>query len=416
MTSAAGAGARRSTLPLVLMLVAALFINYVDRGMIGIAAPLIKAEMALTATQFGLAVSAFFWIYGPAQLLVGWAVDRFNAEKLLAGGVVLWGGATAATALVSGLAPLVALRMLLGLGESAAFPASSKLIARDVPANHRGSANAGIGAALAFGPAFGMLAGGLLMAAYGWRVLFAVFGLATLLWLLPWRRFMRGSGPAAVAAGPELPFATILRHRTLWATCIGHFTSNYGFYFLLSWLPLYLTSARGVALPEMATITALTFAVQGVVALAAGWGSDRLIARGAAAPVVRKVMMVIGHVGGAIGILGIVMVESRAATVGWLLFTGGTMGINSVGVYLIGQTFAGPRAAGRWIGMQNFIGNFSGIIGPIVTGMIVDASGYSGAFYLTAGISAFGALCWIWLLPRIEPIDWDRAGPAPLRP
>lgn len=393
--------------PLVLMLVAALFINYVDRGMIGIAAPLIKAEMALSATEFGVAVSAFFWIYGPAQLLVGWAVDRFNAERLLASGVVLWGGSTAAMALANGLAPLVALRMALGLGESVAFPASSKLIARDVPPAHRGSANAGIGAALAFGPAFGMLAGGLVMAAYGWRAMFALFGLATLLWLLPWRRFMRESSASADATATELPFATILGHRTLWATCVGHFTSNYGFYFLLSWLPLYLTSVRGFALTEMATITALTFAVQGVVALIAGWGSDRLVAQGASAPTVRKVMMVVGHVGGAIGILGIVMVESRAATVGWLLFTGGTMGINSVGVYLIGQTFAGARAAGRWIGMQNFIGNFSGIIGPIVTGVIVDASGYGGAFYLTAGVSAFGALCWIFLLPRIEPIDWD---------
>lgn len=394
--------------PLVLMLVAALFINYVDRGMIAVAAPLIKDEMALSATQFGIAVSAFFWIYGPAQLLVGWMVDRFNTERLLAGGVALWGGATAATALVGGLAPLVALRMLLGLGESVAFPASSKLIARDVPGAHRGSANAGIGAALAFGPAFGTLAGGLLMAAYGWRAMFAFFGLATLLWLLPWRPFMRKAAGVVDANAAELPFTTILGHRTLWATCVGHFTSNYGFYFLLSWLPLYLTSVRGFALTGMATITALTFAVQGVVALIAGWGSDRLIARGAAAPSVRKVMMVIGHVGGAIGILGIVMVESRAATVGWLLFTGGTMGINSVGVYLIGQTFAGPRAAGRWIGMQNFIGNFSGIIGPIVTGIIVDASGYGGAFYLTAGVSMFGALCWIFLLPRIEPIDWER--------
>ncbi|MBA4095106.1 MAG: MFS transporter, partial [Candidatus Accumulibacter sp.] len=233
--TAGASGARRSTLPLVLMLVAALFINYVDRGMIGIAAPLIKSEMALTATQFGIAVSAFFWIYGPAQLLVGWAVDRFNAERLLAGGVVVWGGATAATALASGLAPLVALRMLLGLGESAAFPASSKLIARDVPPEHRGSANAGIGAALAFGPAFGMLAGGLLMAAYGWRVMFALFGVATLFWLLPWRRFMRESAQTAAPEASDLPFATILGHRTLWATCIGHFTSNYGFYFLLSW-------------------------------------------------------------------------------------------------------------------------------------------------------------------------------------
>lgn len=401
---------QRPTLPLVLMLVAALFINYVDRGMIGIAAPLIKAEMALTATEFGIAVSAFFWIYGPAQLLVGWAVDRFSAEKLLAGGVVVWGGSTAAMALAQGLAPLVALRMALGLGESAAFPASSKLIARDVPAAHRGSANAGIGAALAFGPAFGMLVGGLVMASYGWRVMFAAFGLATLLWLIPWRRFMRTQAVDGAARPAELPFGTILKHRALWAVCVGHFTSNYGFYFLLSWLPLYLTTARGFALPEMATVTALTFAVQGVVALIAGWLSDRLIAGGSSAPGVRKVMMLIGHIGGAIGILGIVMVESQAATIGWLLFTGGTMGINSVGVYLIGQTFAGPRAAGRWVGMQNFIGNFSGIIGPVVTGIIVDAGGYGGAFYLTAAVSAVGALCWLFLVPRIEPIDWDAAG------
>lgn len=405
--SFAAASPARSATPLVLMLVAAVFINYVDRGMIAVAAPLIKDEMALTATQFGIAVSAFFWIYGPAQLLVGWMVDRFNTERLLAGGVALWGGATAATALVGGLAPLVALRMLLGLGESVAFPASSKLIARDVPAAHRGSANAGIGAALAFGPAFGTLAGGLLMAAYGWRAMFALFGVATLLWLIPWRRFM-GQPAATRDTGPELPFATILSRPTLWAQCAGHFTSNYGFYFLLSWLPLYLTKVRGFTLAEMASIAALTFAVQGVSALVSGWSTDRIIARGGSAPIVRKAMMVIGHVAAAAGTITIVLVETRGATIAWLLVTGAAIGINSVGVYLIGQTFAGPRAAGRWIGVQNFIGNFSGIIGPIVTGMMIDASGgYLGAFALAAAISAVGAICWGLILPRIEPIDWD---------
>ena len=394
--------------PLVLMLVAAVFINYVDRGMIAVAAPLIKDEMALSATQFGIAVSAFFWIYGPAQLLVGWMVDRFNTERLLAGGVALWGGATAATAFVGGLAPLVSLRMLLGLGESVAFPASSKLIARDVPAAHRGSANAGIGAALAFGPAFGTLAGGLLMASYGWRAMFALFGVATLLWLIPWRRFAR-SPAAAPDTANELPFATVLARPTLWAQCLGHFTSNYGFYFLLSWLPLYLTKERGFSLAEMASIAALTFGVQGVSALVSGWTTDRIIARGGSAPIVRKAMMVIGHVAAATGTIAIVLVETRGATIAWLLLTGAAIGINSVGVYLIGQTFAGPRAAGRWIGVQNFIGNFSGIIGPIVTGMMIDASGgYFGAFALAAAISALGALCWGFVLPRIEPIDWDR--------
>ena len=207
----------------------------------------------------------------------------------------------------------------------------------------------------------------------------------------------------------ELSFSTILSRPTLWAQCAGHFTSNYGFYFLLSWLPLYLTKVRGFSIAEMASIAALTFAVQGVSALVSGWTSDRIIARGASAPVVRKAMMVVGHVVAATGTLAIVLVETRGATIAWLLVTGAAMGINSVGVYLIGQTFAGPRAAGRWIGMQNFVGNFSGIIGPIVTGMMIDASGgYLGAFALAAGISAAGAICWGLVLPRIEPIDWDR--------
>ncbi len=405
---------RPSALPLVLMLVAAMFLNYIDRGMVAVAAPLIKQELALSATAFGVAVSAFFWIYAPAQLLVGWMVDRFRPERMLSAGVALWGSATAATALVTGFIPLVALRVALGLGESAAFPGSSKLIARDVPRAHRGIANAGIGAALAFGPAFGTLVGGLIMAAWGWRAMFVIFGVATLLWLVPWRRFERAAVAAGDGDGAGVPFGVILRQPTLWAQCAGHFTSNYGFYFLLAWLPLYLVNVRGFALTEMATMAALTYVAQGLSALAAGWACDRLVAGGADASRVRKGMMVIAHVVAAIGTLAIVMVDSPAETMLWLIVTGVAIGPNSVGVYLIGQTFAGPRAAGRWIGMQNFLGNLSGIIGPIVTGLIIDVSGgYFGAFALAAAVSAVGALIWALVVPRVEPIDWDAAGVRP---
>lgn len=411
----ATASPARSATPLVLMLFAATFINYVDRGMVAVAAPLIKAEMGLSATAFGIAVSAFFWTYAPTQVIVGWMVDRFRVERVLAGGVALWGGATAATALVNSFAPLVALRVALGLGESVAFPASSKLIARHVPPANRGVANAAIGAGLAFGPAFGTLVGGLVMAAFGWRALFALFGVATLLWLLPWH-FMTRRAPADAADGPSddhVTFGAILRCPTLWAQCVGHFTSNYGFYFLLAWLPLYLVEVRGFSLAAMASVAAATYAAQGISALLAGWASDRLIARGADEPRVRKALMVIGHVGAAVGTLAVMWTDSRLATFACLVLAGAATGLNSVGVFLIGQTFAGPRAAGRWIGVQNFIGNLSGVVGPVVTGAMIDATGgdYFGGFALAAGVSAFGALCWAFVVPRIEPIRW-RAGPA----
>lgn len=395
--------------PLVLMLVAAIFLNYVDRGMLAVAGPLIQADMGLSATEFGLALSAFFWTYAPMQLVIGWMADHWRVERLMAGGVALWGLATAATAAVTGFAPLLALRVLLGIGESVAFPASSKLLARHIAPGQRGIANAGIAAALAIGPAFGTLAGGAVMIALGWHAMFLIFGLATLLWLLPWRAVSARIAAAAPSAAVEpVPMRAILRRRELWVQSLAHFTTNYGFYFLLSWLPLYLTRTRGLSLETMTAAATATFAIQGVSALAVGWLSDRLVRSGRNEGRVRQYVQAASHVVTAVGILGVVGAEGTAHTVGWLLLTGIGIGGIGVGVFSIGQIFAGPRAAGRWIGVQNFVGNLSGVLGPIVTGMIVDSTGrYDAAFHLAAGITALGALLWTVGLPRLAPIDWD---------
>jgi MFS family permease len=111
------------------LLALAVFINYVDRGNLATAGPLIKTELNLSNTEFGLLVSAFFWVYTPAQLFAGWLAQRFNTYKVMGWGLALWGIATIATGLTSTFAALLALRLLLGLGESVAFPCSSKLIA-----------------------------------------------------------------------------------------------------------------------------------------------------------------------------------------------------------------------------------------------------------------------------------------------
>src|SRR6476646_3971386 len=186
MATVASPRAATAGASLIFLLGAAIFLNYVDRGAIAVAAPLMKGELGLSATEFGLAVSAFFWVYAPVQLCAGWLCDRFSVYKLIAGGIVLWAGSTFLIGLVGGFVSLLVLRVMLGVGESIAFPGASKVIARHIPAERRGAANAAVAAGIALGPAVGTLAGGLIVASLGWRPMFFAFGMATLLWLAPW--------------------------------------------------------------------------------------------------------------------------------------------------------------------------------------------------------------------------------------
>ena len=215
-------------------------LNYVDRGAIGVAAPLMKQDLGLSDTGFGTAVSAFFWVYAPLCALVGWLCDRFCVYRMFALGIALWALATLLTGWVGGIVSLIVLRLVLGLGESIAFPGSSKIFAAEVPAAHRGTANAVVAAALAFGPAVGTLTGGLILQAAGWRPIFWIFGAITLLWLVPWQVTSAPLRARTVATPVTAPvnFAALLKVPALWQMGAAHFMSNYGFYFLLTWLPL----------------------------------------------------------------------------------------------------------------------------------------------------------------------------------
>lgn len=397
---------------LILLVATAIFLNYVDRGTIAIAAPLMKAELGLSATAFGLAVSAFFWVYAPIQLAIGWLCDRVSVYRLFAGGVALWAASTALTGFVGGLASLLALRVLLGLGESVAFPGSSKIIARHVPPAQRGMANAMLAAGLSFGPALGTLGGGLIMAAWGWRAMFFAFGLATLAWLIPWRVLVR-SLPLEADSRAEPPFVlgAITGRWALWAMGIGHFFANYGFYFALAWLPLYLVQSRGYSIPQMTLLASIVYLMQGASALALGWLSDYWVRNGGSEPRVRRVMIALGHLGVAICIAGIALSASTAALAAWLALTGACFAAGTLNIYCIAQMFAGPRAAGTWVGIQNAIGNVAGIIGPVITGALIDATGnYAAGFALASGVSLIGAAWWAFVVPPIRQIDLDTPG------
>src|SRR6476620_10524697 len=378
------AAPRRAGAALVLLLGAAIFLNYVDRGAIAVAAPVMKGELGLSATDFGLAVSAFFWVYAPVQLFTGWLCDRVSVYKLMAGGIVLWAGSTLLMGLVGGFTSLLVLRVMLGVGESIAFPGSSKLIARHIPAERRGAANAAVAAGIALGPAVGTLAGGLIVASWGWRAMFLAFGLATLIWLVPWRQTVRGLETSGHAdGGARVPVRALLGKWPLWSMSIGHCAGNYCFYFLLAWLPLYLTKERGFSITQMTLLATIGYAVQGVCALSYGRFSDWWTSSGRSEALCRRWMMIASQTLAAAAILGLGYAHS-ALSIGILLALAGAATASlSLNLYSIAQMFAGPRASGTWVGVQNALGNLSGIVQPVVAGVIIDWSGsYAGAFWL----------------------------------
>ncbi len=390
------------------LMAVAVFINYVDRGNLATAAPLMKDELKLSASQIGVLIAAFSWSYTPAMFLAGWLVERINPYRTLALGVAVWSLATAATGLVGGFWSLIALRLALGLGESAAFPASSALLARHLPSGRLGGANGLIGLGLSLGPAFGTYAGGLLITKVGWREVFLVFGLISLVWLWPWLARTRHIPPEApVTAQTRAPsYAAVLRHREAWGAALGHFAGNYLFYFLLAWMPLYLVKSEGYSMGEMAGMGGLIYVVYAASIAGSGWITDKAIAAGLGVNRVRKTAAVVCHLVGPLG-LGICAFGGHGLAIAGLFLAAIGQGVNVAGVFAIGQTLAGPRAAGKWIGFQNAAGNAAGMIGPIITGLVIDATGeFKWALIVAAAVGLTGALGWGLLIRRVEPVRW----------
>jgi MFS family permease len=385
------------------------FINYIDRGNLATAAPLMRSELHLSGTQIGLLLSAFFWIYVPAQILAGWLAERIGAYRTLAIGLALWSLATIGTGAVSSFASLLALRLLLGLGESATFPCMSKLLAQHVPPAKLGMANGVTFMGLGLGPAFGTFAGGLLMAQFGWRNVFLLFGAASLLWLLPWWAATRHATvrEAVQPRGQGPSFIAILSRRELWGTALGHFCGLYAFYFVLSWLPLYLVNERGFSLPSMARVGGLIYIVYAASIFLTGVVADRAIAAGVSVNAVRKAGATVSLTVAAISLVTVAFAGPGVAIAG-LFCAGAAFGLGSANVFTIPQTLAGPLAAGKWVALQNCLGNFGGILAPIVTGVVIDRTGhFFWAFIAAAAVSALGVLGWGVLVRRVAPLRWE---------
>ena len=396
-----------SLVRVLVLLGLSVFINYIDRANLSVAAPLVKNELGLSASQLGILLSAFFWTYACTQILAGWLVDRFEVKWVFAIGFFVWSAATAFTGMLHAFTALLAIRVVLGIGESVAYPAYTKIFASHFVESQRGLANSIVGAGQALGPALGILFGGTLVARFGWRPFFITLGLVSLLWLLPWFRWMprtASHGALHMKQGPGL--SEIIRQRSAWGTWIGHFCSNYFLYFLLTWLPFYLVSERHFSVDGMAKVGGSTFLMAALSTLICGRLSDRWISAGASATRVRKTFVVLGMICNGLFMAGCAVAPQKALVV-LLLLAGASFGLVSSNMCAMSQTLAGAHAAGRWMGAQNFVANLSGAVAPALTGFLVDRTGYFyWPFLITAAITWVGALQWMLVVGPVEPVVW----------
>ncbi|MGU7768751.1 MFS transporter [Burkholderia sp. MR1-5-21] len=424
------AGARSNVRWIVAgMMWAAIAINYIDRTVLSAAAPHIQKAFHLSAVEMGVVMSAFFWSYALLQLPAGMLADRFGQKKVLGFAVLWWSIATAFTGLASGIKSLVALRVALGVGEAGAYPANAGITSRWFPKAERATVAAIFDSGSKLGSAVALPLIAWLIATFDWRITFAVTGALGIVWFVVWLAVFRDSPaqhprvnpaelahirnglpePGAQTDAPRVPWYRLLAHRNICAMCIGFFMINYNSYFFITWLPTYLVKERGMGLMEMGFMASLPLFVSMFVELLAGWASDRVYASGKLSlTATRKLFLVIGLVmASSIGLAA--FAQSAALAVFLLCIAKSGMTVAASQVWALPADVAPGNTVSMVAGLQNMISNMGGVVGPIVTGAIVSATGsFVPALVFSAALIGVAIVNYLFLLGKVEPISFPR--------
>jgi ACS family D-galactonate transporter-like MFS transporter len=417
-SSASPAGSRLSAASwrVLVLLGFSVFINFVDRGNLSVAAPLLKTELGLSTAQLGILLSSSLWALMLCQIPIGWLIDRFNVNWILGLGFLLWSAATSITGLVHTFAALLAIRVLLGVAESVAYPAYGKIIGRNFPEHHRGIANAFIAVGQSCGTAFAAFAGGIVISHFGWRPFFVLLGVVGFPWILGWLRWAPVDKPLPQhETGPLSGVATgVLMQTSAWGTGLGLACGNYILYLLITWLPFYLVRERHFSLALAGEIGGVVFVLKATSALVSGRLSDRWISSGASPTLVRKTLLCVALATGGSLLVPCALVSARMCVV--FLFGASTfLGLGTPHHYAASQSLAGTRALGSWTSLQMFVGYVGSVLAPLVTGIVVQhMGGFIWAFVIAAGVGWAGAFCWLFMVGTIQPVVWAPVQPEPL--
>lgn len=401
-------------------------INYLDRTILGIAAPSLTKELGIDAALMGVIFSAFSWTYAASQVLGGAFLDRFGTRVTYFLSVGFWSFFTLLHAFVGGIASLLGLRLLLGVAESPCFPANSRVVATWFPRNERAMATGIYTVGEYIGLAFLSPVLFAMMAAFGWRSLFVSAGVAGLIfaviWWLKYREPRDSRANAAelaqIVAGGGLTdqpvrqaldwraAGKLLKRRQMWGICLGQFAGNSTLVFFLTWFPTYLATERGMDWMKIGFFAVLPFIAASIGVLFGGWWSDRMLRKGKSPNVARKLPIILGLLL-ATTIVSANFVDDNRVVIAILSLAFFAQGMAALGWTLVSD-IAPEGMLGVTGGVFNLAANLAGIVTPIVIGAIVATTG--SFFYALAFIglvALMGALSYIFILGDVERIVLD---------
>lgn len=373
-----------------LLCFAANVIAHCDRVSLSVAVPSLMTEFGWDTAEMGGVLSAFFTGYALFMIPVGAMVNRFGPRKVFAMSMGFWSLFTLLTPLARSAQQLSAMRFLLGVGESGTAACINGTLARWFPPGEFARAAGLCWSAGYFGPILAFPLASWLLAQFGWRAIFLVFGAVGFLWLPLWLRtaeLVRDGGLAQ-----PVPWRRLLSRREVWGVFGLHFSSNWILYVMITWLPAYLTTARGFQLGAGAAGASLPFLCAWIGTNVFAQWNDRV-------PAERRRIFLVPYAACAVLIFLVPSAPTQTATVAILCLAMAMLSavtpIFSSASMRIAPDFAGPLAA-----VQNAFANLAGIIAPAAVGWLVKWYGWEAAFALTATVCAGGTVSYWFCADR----------------
>jgi len=384
-------------------------INYLDRTVLGIAAPSLTQELGLTPAIMGVMFSAFSWAYALGQIPGGVFLDRVGNKLTYFCAVTVWSLFTLLQSAASGVYSLMGFRLGLGLSEAPCFPVNSRVVAAWFPMQERARATAvyTVGEYLGlagFGPALFWIT-----RRFGWRAMFLAVGAAGLLFGLAWWKLYREPAHASAATPTRAAFSwlrvrRLLGFRQIWGVSLGQFGGNSTLVFFLTWFPTYLAKERHLPWITAGWFSVLPFLAAAAGVLFGGWLSDALLKQTGSPNIARKLPMIVGLLGAAV-ILTANYVASDALVIAVMSLAFFAQGMTGLGWTLIAD-IAPHSLMGLTGGIFNFAANLAGILTPIVIGVLVGQTGsFAYALVYVSAAALLGAIGYIFVLGDVKRIE-----------